>query len=105
MGQRRDREIRLGMLENEGLQLAQRLPLRHLVGELRAELRLATRPAEEEDELPGQRIRARFRAASAVPMPPARRSVSIRPLTLANERSATSFMPEEVRIGPPPTPR
>src|SRR5215212_6956100 len=48
--QRRDREVAVEVVGNPLLQLAQRLALGALGGELRAELRLSAGPLEEEDE-------------------------------------------------------
>ena len=50
--QRRDRAVGVGMVDDPGLQLAQRLAIRRLGCELGAELRLAAGAAEEEHHLP-----------------------------------------------------
>ena len=52
-GERVDRVVGLRMLHDPGLQVAQRVPLGHLAGELRRELGLTARPLEEEHHRAG----------------------------------------------------
>jgi hypothetical protein len=53
LGQRLDRQVGRRVLGDPLLHLAERLPLRELGGELRAELRLAAGAAQEHDQLAG----------------------------------------------------